>query len=292
MAIGKSIIEACVETLQIHSFTDAYHKTFSLVEANTEALRQKAFHLRYKVFCEENGYEAPPSACAYIEHDLYDDRAVHYLLVHKLSGETAGTLRVVLPNDEKPGESFPVQLLCDHPFLKQDSRTLTLCEISRFCMARRFRKRPEDGQLLSSYSAPDIGPGKLRGMSFTRRVIPYAPAALLQGAFESALNARIMDCVWLVEPAHLPSLTKIGFTYRVLGPRVEYAGGLQPIIFNIKHVLDNMHLKNKACWDVVSDSGRLQLLADELSRNDWSDSLISDEVWEGIYNKHASLEDA
>jgi hypothetical protein len=36
----------------------------------------------------------------------------------------------------------------------------------------------------------------------------------------------------------------------------------------------------------------LQLLADELSRNDWSDSLISDEVWEGIYNKHASLEDA
>jgi hypothetical protein len=101
-----------------------------------------------------------------------------------------------------------------------------------------------------------------------------------------------MDCVWLVEPAHLPSLAKIGFTYRILGPRVEYAGGLQPIIFNIKHVLDNMHLRNKACWDVVSDSGRLQLLADELSRNDWHDNLIDEDVRENIYQKVSALEDA
>jgi N-acyl amino acid synthase of PEP-CTERM/exosortase system len=288
----KSIIEACVETLQIRSFTDAYQKTFKLVEANTEALKQKAFHLRYKIFCEENGYEPPPSESAYIEHDLYDERAVHYLLMHQLSGETAGTVRVILPNDEKPGESFPVQKLSEHPFLKLDSRALTVCEISRFCMAKRFRQRPEDGTLLSSYSDPDIGLGKIRGMQLTRRVIPYAPAALLQGAFEAALQARIMDCVWLVEPAHLPSLAKIGFTYRVLGPRVAYGDGLQPIIFNIKHVLDSMHMKNKACWDVISDSGRIQQLADQLSRNDWSDNLIDEEVWESIYNKHANLEDA
>ena len=282
----KLLIKACIETLEHRSFRAAYENTFELVEAATPEQKGKAFRLRHKVYCEENGYECPVETGSYIEQDQYDDHSRHFLLMHKVSRETVGTLRVVLPNDEKPGESFPAQKYCEHPLLQHDSRALSLCEISRFCMAPRFRKRETDGKFLASYHDPDLVEGMQNGKrTLFRRQITYPQAALLQGAFEAILNARILDCVWLVEPCHLPSLGQIGFPYRVLGPKSKIHGGLQPVIFNIKHVLDSMSRKNRACWEIISDSGRLQLLADELVHNDWQDELIDEVILEQIYEK-------
>lgn len=281
----KSFIRACVDTLEQRSFTAAYNKTFDLVQALSPDDLGKAHRLRHKVYCEEHRFECPAEKGSYLEQDKYDDRSVHYYLSHKVSGETVGTLRVILPNDERPGESFPIQEHCDHPLLQQDARALTLCEISRFCMAPRFRKRPNDGKFLSTYHDPDEVETQKNGrVALVRRRITYPQAALLRGAFETALHARIMDCVWMVEPRHLWSLNRIGFPYRVLGPHVKIHGGLQPVIFNIKHVLDTMRRKEPSCWEIVSDSGRLQEMADELARNDWHDGLI-DDCWDNLYEK-------
>ena len=282
----KHMIKACLDTLEQRSFRAAYDSTFELVQAVTPEQKGKGFRLRHKVYCEENGYECPVEPGSYVEQDDYDDHSSHFLLMHKVSRETVGTLRVVLPNDEKPGESFPAQKHCDHPLLHHDSRALRLCEISRFCMAPRFRKRETDGKFLASYHDPDLIETQQGGKSvFIRRRITYPQAALFQGAFEAILNARILDCVWLVEPCHLPSLNLIGFPYRVLGPKVRAHGGVQPVIFNIKHVLDSMHRKNRPCWEIVSDGGRLQALADELSRNNWQDELIDELILNQIHEK-------
>ena len=282
----KLIIKACRETLEQRSFLAAYHNTFELVQAVTPEQKGKAYRLRHKIYCEENGYECPAEQDSYVEQDRHDERATHYLLMHKVSRETVGTLRIILPNDEAPSDSFPAQQLCDHPLLQYDSRALALCEISRFCMASRFRKRADDGKFLASYHDPDVIEEEHEGKKvFIRRRITYPQAALLQGAFETILDARILDCVWLVEPCHLPSLNRIGFPYRILGPQAKIHGGLQPIIFNIKHVLDNMSRKNRGCWEIVSDSGRLQTKADELLRNDWQDELLNDALLDSIVER-------
>jgi hypothetical protein len=151
-------------------------------------------------------------------------------------------------------------------------------------MAPRFRKRDRDGRTLSSYYEQDVVQGTVNGkLTFFRRQIPYAQAALMQGAFESALSARIMEGVWMVDPVHLASLDRIGFTYRPLGQHVQYQGGAQPVIFNIKNVLDSMREKNRHCWDIVSDLGRLQKMADDLSQNNWQDNLLDEDAWEDMY---------
>lgn len=282
----KDLLSECTNIVKRRSFTSAYNRTFQLVKADTPELKGKAFRLRYQVYCEEYGYLEPAEFGAYVETDAFDDRAVHYLLIHKQSNETVGTVRVVMPNDERPGESFPMQSLCDHPLLKFDSRALQLCEISQFCMAPRFRRRPLDGKLLASYHDQDTMEGYTEGnVTVVRRRIAYPQAALMRGAFEAALEARIMDCVWMVEPKHLWSLNKIGFSYRVLGPHSDYCGGLQPVIFNIKTVLDTMQRKAPHCWDIVSDGGRLQVMADELSNNHWQDNLIDESCWDMILQK-------
>jgi N-acyl amino acid synthase of PEP-CTERM/exosortase system len=274
----KSFLTSFIELYKERSFLQAYDDTFALVRADNDALHEKVFQLRYEVYCEENNFEKPPFIDEKLEYDSFDDRAVHYLLMHKPSGEAAGTLRVVLPNDEYPSDSFLIQKHCEHPLVRHETKILALCEVSRFCTSKKFRKRDKDGRILSSYSEQDNDSGY-------KRLIPYMPAALLQGAFETALSARILDCVWMVDPCHLTSLERIGFPFQTLGPHVKYHGGAQPIIFNIKNVLDTMRRKNRHCWDVVSDLGRLQKIADDLHQNDWHDKLIDEEGWEAFYEQ-------
>lgn len=286
----KSFFTACLETYQQRSFLKAYNDTFELLQADTPERKEKVFRLRYDVFCDENRFEKPPYADQKLEQDAFDDRSAHFLLMHRASGEAAGTLRVILPNDDFPAHSFPAQKFCDHPLMQYDSRALSLCEVSRFCTSKRFRKRDQDGKILSAYYEQDTVKGQSNGKTaYFKRLIPYAPAALLQGAFEAALTARIMDAVWLVDSCHLTSLDRIGFPYNVLGPHIPYHGGAQPLIFNIKNVLDTMRVRNPHCWDIVTDSGRLQKMADTLHQNDWQDNLMDEESWDLYYEQHGEF---
>lgn len=286
MAKAHSLIALCRDqisrNLNKYAFDAEYESTFRLVEAYSEELRNRVFGLRHRIFCEEYGYETPAAPASYKEIDEFDERSIHFLLQHCISHEMVGTLRVTLPNDERPGESFLLQKLTDHPLLKMDSRTLCLCEISRFAVVTRFRKRSDDGRLLPSYY--DQEKQALGSISY-KRWIPYPQAALLRGAFETILNARILDCVWMLEPVHLRSLQQIGFSYRILGPEIDYHGGMQPIIFNVKHTLDSMRDCAPHCWTMISDHGRLQDMANNLHRNDWSDGLFEELPMDPLISK-------
>lgn len=282
----QSFLGACLEIYEQRSFLKNYHDMFELVRADNDALKQQVYWLRHDVYCTENNLETPPYPDQRLEYDGYDARSVHYLLMHKPSGEAAGTLRVTLPNDEYPFESFLAQKHCKHPLILDNKRALSLCEVSRFCTSKKFRKRERDGRILSAYYEQDVVEGTQNGKTkLFKRSIPYAAAALMQGAFDTALSARLLNGVWMVDPMHLTSLEKIGFSFDVLGPVVKYHGGAQPIIFNIKNVLDSMRRKNRHMWDIVSDLGRLQKIADELHQNDWHDSLMDESAWEAYYEK-------
>lgn len=282
MQFNKSLLDACLDTIKLRTFSNTYHKTFALVHAEMDIQKTQAYRLRYRVYCEEHGIDYAAETGSHLDQDYYDDHAEHYLLIHRKTGKTAGTLRLVLPRKLRAKESFPSQEYCDHPLLQTTDKIGGLCEISRFCMAPEFRRRPEDGRFLSAFSDQDAIDAL---PPFTRRTIPYAPAALLTGAMEAALQNRIMDCIWMVEPEHLQSLDQIGFSYRCLGPHLDYQGGVQPIIFNIKAVLDGMRLKNPQCWEVISDSGRLDDMAARLFQDSWHDRLIDSDCLNEICKK-------
>lgn len=288
---GSSLIETCLQAVRQQSFIKAYEQTFDVVPAADDAHRESAFRLRYAVLCEENGYEHGRGRG--LEYDAFDNRARHFLLIHRETGETVGTTRVLLPDDDHPGRSFPLQELCDHPLLHMEDRVQTLCEISKMCMSRRFRKRMMDGTMLPAYYDQDVirRPGILGALKAIRRRIPYAPLGLFRAAFEAAMAARITDCVMALEPDHLTSLARAGLAYRTLGPRLSLHGQQQPIVFNIKAVLDNMAESNSHCWEVISDRGRLHHIANELNLNDWHDRIIDESCREMIYRKLSGFEE-
>lgn len=269
------------------NFYTVYRQTFDVIEADTDELRRQAFRLRYRIYCAENKFEDPERNPHRMERDIHDYDATHYLLIHKESQNAVGTVRIILPNDNEPEASFPMQKISDHPLLHMGDKPLTLCQISRLCMARRFRRRRKDGRVLPAYHPQENikNPETTGKISYIRRRIPYAPLGLFAAAFETALKARIMDCVCMMEAAQLRNFRLMGIRYCVLGPRVSYHGGSQPVIFNIKNVLDNMLIDNPQCWDVAGDRGRIHKMANELYYNDWQDSIFGDNYCEMIYDR-------
>lgn len=271
------------------SFYSDYQKAFRVLRADSNALKDIVFRLRYEIYCLENNMDCSDSVGnagigSDLEKDAYDDHALHYLLYHKLTDEAVGTVRIVLPREDKPLHSFPLQLICDHPLLHMEDKVSRFCEISRLCMTKNFRKRPGDGSLLPGYFDQDqsfqLDPHTK--VNF-RRAIPFAPLGLLRAAFEGALEHGLTDCICILDPEQLYALQRIGLSYRVLGPRLDLGGPQQPVIFNIKHALDNMILQNPPCWEIVSDRGRLHLKANEMEQNAWHDQLFDQQCMDMIF---------
>ncbi|MCD8526070.1 MAG: PEP-CTERM/exosortase system-associated acyltransferase [Alphaproteobacteria bacterium] len=282
----ESLLEACIHSMRLRSFLSAYHKTFEVIKADTPELKARVYNLRYRVYCEEYSYENSAEDEREMEFDEFDSRAIHFLLVHRHSGADAGTVRLILPDPEAMLSSFPIQKFCDHPFLEIPERLCHVGEISRFCMAPEFRKRPGDGLLMSGYADQDSIDGHHEGfLTYVRRKIAYTPAGLLSAVLEEAMKHELSDCLWMVEAAHVPSLKGIGMPVHILGPRLNYHGGVQPMIFNIKAALDSMHGAQPYCWEIISDSGRLQEMADRLQRNRWQDRLLDPLYCERILSK-------
>jgi N-acyl amino acid synthase of PEP-CTERM/exosortase system len=241
------------------SFYSAYHKTFDIVRAETEEQAEEVFRLRYQVYCKENGYIDPKITMRELERDIYDRHSLHCLLIHRKSGRPVGTARVVLPRQDKPLRSFPLQSVCDHPLLYDEEKLQNICEISRLCMSKAFRQREADGSILPAYTEADWEkrPAKDEQIVYFRRMIPYAPLGLIMGAFELAIDAGITDCFCVMDKTQLEAMEKIGLTYEPLGKPINFHGLQQPVLMNIGEVLQVMKQENEPCWDIVSDYGRL-----------------------------------
>ncbi len=282
----QQFLNACIESMRSKSFYTDYQKAFRVLRADSNALRNIAFRLRYEIYCHDHKISAGDCTdqAADLEKDAYDDHAVHYLLYHKLTDQAVGTVRVVMPREDKPLHSFPLQFICDHPLLHMEDRVQHFCEVSKLCMIQSFRKRPGDGGVLPSYFDQDQTLQMDGGLSVTyRRVIPFAPLGLVRAAFEGALNRGLSDCVCILDPEQLYALQRIGLSYRVLGSRIDLNGPQQPVIFNIKHALDNMILQNPPCWEIVSDRGRLHLKANEMQQDAWQDQLFDQRCMDLIF---------
>lgn len=284
---ARSWLHSCLQTVRQQAFYNTYWNGFTVVRADTDELRDKAYALRYDVYCRENGFIDPARFADERERDEFDDRAIHHLLIHKESGRAAGTVRVLLPDEKRPLTSFELQKLCDHPLLQIENRAMGLAEISRMCMAREFRRRPRDGHVLPSYYEQEWGDEEKTGsaLSFFRRRIPYVPLGLMMAAYETVLAAGLLDVVSAVEPAQFRTMKRIGLSYRVLGPRLNYQASQQPFIFNIKSALDTVAAENPECWEVLADRGRLHHRANELHQNNWQDAIFDDVCKEMILRK-------
>jgi len=189
---------------------------------------QEAQRLRYKVYCEERGFE--PGANG-LEQDTFDARSRHVLVRARASGEVLGTVRVVLGEGTTGASSFPMNHVCEQ-YVLAPLPAIATGEISRFALTRDR-------------------PGVSAATSALMRIFLMRGIVTVSGMHDLTHWCAIMERSLL----RLLRATAIHFQH--VGPAVEYHGTRQPAVGAISNVLGRMRNERPEVWSFITGNGTL-----------------------------------
>ncbi|MGH7714816.1 MAG: PEP-CTERM/exosortase system-associated acyltransferase [Vulcanimicrobiaceae bacterium] len=238
--------------LRANSLVEVYRKVFISIPADTPELQDKAYRLRYQVYCVEREFEDPTQYPDGLERDAYDDHAVQALLLHRASRETVGTVRLVLHRRDVPTHALPFFAVCGDrlpPWVRLLPRETT-AELSRFAISKAFRQRAEDGAYGKSHGIGELD-------FDPRRVIPSLTLGLMTEALRLGTRHGVEHVCAIMEPSLLRLVARFGFHFEPVGRPVEYHGLRQPCYANVDALIAGVEAERPDVWEVLTDRGRL-----------------------------------
>lgn len=222
-----------------------YETQFEVVRADTPALLDRVYRLRYQVYCVENAFEDPAQNLGGREIDIDDDRAAHILLIHRESGEAAGTARVIFP-DKRRERLLPVEHALEptavHCF--RDFPLQSTGEISRFAVSKAFRRRRGEIRHADNGFSPDTETAALPD----RRIMPFITFGLLRGVLAICLERGLSHVTALMEPPLLRLLKRFALEFQPLGDLVEHHGLRQPCIALVHDLVSQVRDESSPLW--------------------------------------------
>lgn len=261
-----------------------FNKYFEVISADTQELLQKCWQLRYQVYCLEakvSGFY-PDRYPEGLERDLYDERSVHSLLIHKPSGKIAGTVRIILPMPGNSGAQFPIEEFAGNSFYTDNVslRNLPrsqLGEISRLIIAPEFRERK--GESLNAQGltkntdyfteyrnqCESYLPWKVRssGKNIQRREFPHTILGLFVAVVRMSAENNLTHWYAGMEPVCARLLQTFGIRFTPISPIVDYYGACQGYLGNISDVLSEIYQTNRGIWILLTNDSVL------FSHYDW-----------------------
>lgn len=242
-------LDACADVTKC--WRDAYRDVgrhdrnkqhFSTVLADSPALLDAAYALRFQVYCLERNFENADEHPDDRETDAYDSNSIQGLLFHRTTCSPMGTVRVILPKGAEE-DSFPVmQILRASSLDLSDYVDVTRCiEVSRVAISKEFRHRTS-GQvdsLLHQQPASD-------------RQANLALLSLIQFALRESLTRGLLFWTAVMEPKLLRLLARYGISYTSIGPTVEHHGIRQPCYGYIPDTLDHVRRVRPDCWELLT----------------------------------------
>jgi N-acyl amino acid synthase of PEP-CTERM/exosortase system len=202
-------------------FLSCYREHFEVVRASTPNLLDQVYRLRYQVYCVENAYEDPDRQIEGQETDIYDERSVHALLVHRRSEAVAGTVRVILPGADDQDQPLPINIVADseqRELLRRLPHSRT-AELSRFAVSKEFRQRCTEAE--------------------DRRMLRYITIGLIRGALEMCRDHDIQYGCAVMERSLIRLLGRLGFVFEQIGGLIEYHGARQPCVASVDQIASN-----------------------------------------------------
>lgn len=223
----------------------------SLVE-NDKQLRQ-AQRIRFRVYCEEFGYEDPNASPEGLEIDDYDSQSLHALVIHRKTGFPAGCVRMVPTAPSAPDEPLPFERYCgesvDQTFVEGlHLDRATVCEISRLAVDGAFRRRgPKEHQ--SRF-------GQIEQIDFSReeqRVLPLIAVSAYLAATAITDHTGHTNVFAMMEPFLPRLMARSGIHFQRAGTDVEYHGTRAPYFITTGAALETMNEHLRDLYEVIRD---------------------------------------
>lgn len=241
-----------------------FDAVFSESPVSTAADVEEAFRLRYLVYCLDRGFEDAQTCPEGMEHDHYDDAALHCLLRDRVGRRALGTVRLIMASATKPTgiDGLPLAEYAETEsidILKRLPATST-AEVSRFAIARSARDILSHPQEVSRgglrVPAPDAQHGS--------KLLPYMSLGLIRGLVRLSMQHGITHWCLAAEPSLLRRLRGFGLHFANAGPLVEHRGLRQVCYAKVQDLLARAEAEHPEFWDVITVGGFL--LSDELAR--------------------------
>lgn len=171
------------------SILDAFNEFFDMVPADSQALLQEVYKLRYQVYCLETGFEATENHPDQMEYDEFDENSMHYLVRHKKSGVYAASTRLILPDLADIEHLFPIEIhsKIENTTVLQNVPRDKLGEVSRFCVSKEFKRRKNEERTLNGFSDATED----NHTEDERRTFPHITIALITCLVKSVLIIKL-----------------------------------------------------------------------------------------------------
>ena len=220
-----------------------YERHFDVIRAATPQLVREAYRLRYQVYCVENLFEDPEQHITACESDDEDERAIHTLLLHRRTGEIAGTTRVILP-DQQRSRPLPMATLLQGSDRRRFDRfpVAHTAELSRFAVSKQFRRR------LGEQRYPDVGFGDAALIETERRLMPFISLGLIRGMFDICLEYEITHLAAVMEPPLIRILHRLGLDFTPIGEIVMHHGLRQPCFALLDDLIQHSRETDSIVW--------------------------------------------
>ena len=206
---------------------------YSKITLDDERINE-IFRLRYKVYCLECGYE---DACDYINHletDEYDRVATHFCACESKSEQIIGTARIILPS--------PTGLPVFNYFSVDRELLLSIepdrvGEISRLAISKEYRRRMVDEAIYDGDNVIDLI-NEREKRNWRRRYENELVTGLYHCIYRESLELGLTHLYAIMSDGLSALLTRWGFVWQPIGPKVDYHGPRRPYMASIA---DNMH---------------------------------------------------
>lgn len=207
-----------------YSVASNFAQYFQIKFADTKALRQEAFKIRYGVYASELGWE--PLNELEMETDECDDYAFHCLLEHKRTGVYAGCVRLVIPPVTNSSLPLPFEKNCLQSARKEviDSTALprgSFGEISRLAVLADFRRREKETK--TPFVIKDVNPKTIYSED-ERRNFPNIAMGLYLAAVSLSDICNHKGMFVMMEPRLNRRLTRFGLPFVQCGDEMDYHG--------------------------------------------------------------------
>lgn len=211
-----------------------YSEMFECILADTDALVDECYKLRYHVYCLETAFEDPNPEIGEYERDAYDGQSIHALLRFKPTGEFIGTVRLIMDGDDTAHRIPAFDLCDDHAIKLPDHLHRDPCvEISRFCISKSFRRRVTDTLYASTYTPRELA-------EMRTRIIPFMALGLMGMVFKICADNDIHQACAVVEPSLIRMLSKLGIHFKPVGEPIQYHGERQVTYIKDHEMLESL----------------------------------------------------
>lgn len=230
---------------------DLCNKYLTVVEANSTELLDDVFRLRFQVYCVEREFENPAEFPNGRERDHDDARSAHFLVLYRGAGSplatAAGTVRFILP---RSGADLPALRLIG----AEERRLVKLpvdstAEVSRFAVAKAFRKRLEN-ELSEAFIRTEDARG------YPRPKFSVLTFGLLRAVVMMSVHSGITHIVAIMEPALLRLFARLGIEFNSIGRPVEHHGERQPVWAAMANIVERVRRHYPELWEFATNAGR------------------------------------